>query len=76
MKLNGQSAYNLKIVTNDYITNQKFGFCVFSDPFELSNYIELDVFEFENLYKAVCNMKDLIEKEREKNEIGINTNRY
>ena len=38
-----------------------------------SNFLDMDVVEFQHLYDAVCSMKDLIEKERIKSEIRNNT---
>ena len=66
MKLNNQIAYNLKVRVNDYIVNQDYGFCILADYMSPSNYLDMDVHEFQHLYDAVCNMKELIENEREK----------
>ena len=66
MKLNEQPVYNLKVRVNDYIVNKDYGFCILADYMSPSNYLEMDVVEFQHLYDAICNMKELIEKEREK----------
>ena len=75
MKLNEQPVYNLKVRVNDYIVNQDYGFCILADYMSPSNYLEMDVVEFQHLYDAICKMKELIEKEREKQyEIRYNSN--
>ena len=66
MKLNDQIAYNLKVRVKDYVVDQEYGFCILADFMHPDNYLDMDVHEFQNLYDAVCNMKDLIEKERMK----------
>lgn len=73
MKLNEQPVYNLKIRVKDYIVDKEYGFCILADYIRPANYLDMDVHEFQHLYDAVCNMKDLIEKERIKNDIGSNT---
>lgn len=73
MKLNNQTAYNLKIRVNDYVVDKEYGFCILADHMRPTNYLDMDVHEFQYLYDAVCSMKDLIEKERFKNEIRNNT---
>lgn len=75
MKLNEQPVYNLKVRVNDYIVNKDYGFCILADYMSPSNYLEMDVVEFQHLYNAICKMKELIEKEREKQyEIRYNSN--
>ena len=66
MKLNDQTAYNLKVRVKDYVVDKEYGFCILADYMRPDNYLDMDVYEFQNLYDAVCNMKDLIEKERMK----------
>ena len=73
MKLENRIAYNLKVVVDDYITNKKFGFILKQEDYELSHNLELNIDEFEDLYIAVCHMKELIEKERIKDDIKTNT---
>ena len=66
MKLNEQPIYNLKVRVKDYVVDQEYGICILADYMSPDNYLDMDVHEFQNLYDAVCNMKDLIEKERMK----------
>lgn len=66
MKLNEQPIYNLKVRVNDYVVNKNYGFCIMADYMSPSNFLDMDVVEFQHLYDAICNMKELIEKEREK----------
>lgn len=73
MKLNDKTVYNLNVRVKDYIVDQKYGFCILADYMHPANYLEMDVIEFQHLYNAVCSMKDLIEKERIKNDIRNNT---
>ena len=73
MKLNEQPIYNLKVRVKDYIVDQTYGFCILADYMSPSNYLDMDVHEFQHLYDAVCSMKDLIEKERIKDDIRNNT---
>ena len=68
MKLNDQTIHNLKIRVKDYVVDKEYGFCILADYSNPSNFLDMDVFEFEHLYDAICNMKELIEKERMKNE--------
>ena len=76
MKLNGQSIYNLKVRVDDYVVNKSYGFCIFADYMSPSNFLDMDAIEFQRLYDAVCNMKELIEKERMNNDIRNNTRIY
>lgn len=73
MKLNEQPIYNLKVRVKDYIVDQTYGFCILADFKHPDNYLDMDVHEFKHLYNAVCSMKDLIEKERIKDDIRNNT---
>ena len=73
MKLNEQPIYNLKVRVKDYIVDQEYGFCVLADYISPSNFLDMDVHEFQHLYDAVCSMKELIEKERIKNDFRNNT---
>ena len=66
MKLNEQPIYNLKVRVKDYVVDQEYGFCILADFMHPDHYLDMDVHEFKHLYDAVCNMKDLIEKERMK----------
>lgn len=66
MKLNDQTIHNLKVRVKDYIVDKEYGFCILADYMRPANYLDMDVHEFQHLYDAVCNMKELIEKEREK----------
>ena len=66
MKLNDQTIYNLKVRVKDYIVNKEYGFCILADYMSPSNFLDMDTVEFQYLYDAICNMKELIEKEREK----------
>lgn len=66
MKLNDQTAYNLKVRVKDYVVGKEYGFCILADYMHPANYLDMDVHEFKYLYDAVCSMKDLIEKERMK----------
>lgn len=73
MKLNEQPVYNLKVRVKDYVVDQEYGFCILADYISPPNFLDMDVHEFQYLYDAVCNMKDLIEKERIKDDIRNNT---
>lgn len=73
MKLNDQPIYNLKVRVKDYIVDKEYGFCILADYMHPANYLDMDVHEFQYLYDAVCSMKDLIEKERIKDDIRNNT---
>ena len=73
MKLNDQTIYNLNVRVKDYIVDQEYGFCILADYMRPANHLDMDVHEFQYLYDAVCSMKDLIEKERIKNDIRNNT---
>ena len=64
MKLDNQIAYNLKVTTYDYITDKKFGICCNQEAFAPSHNLELNIWEFEDLYTSICHMKELIERER------------
>ena len=66
MKLNNQTAHNLTVRVKDYVVDKEYGFCILADYMHPANYLDMDVHEFQYLYDAVCNMKDLIEKERMK----------
>ena len=66
MKLNEQLIYNLTVRVKDYVVDKEYGFRIFADYMHPANYLDMDVHEFQHLYDAVCNMKDLIEKERMK----------
>ena len=73
MKLNDQPIYNLKVRVKDYIVDKEYGFCILADYTRPTNHLDMDVHEFQHLYESVCSMKDLIEKERIKNDIRNNT---
>lgn len=66
MKLNERRSYNLVVRVEDYVVNQTYGFHFLNDPIEPKNFLDLDAFEFYELYKLMCDMKDKIEKERMK----------
>lgn len=72
MKLNGKSIHNLKVIVKDYVVDKSYGVCILADCFAPSNYLDMDIVEFQYLYDAICNMKELIEEERI-NEIRNNT---
>lgn len=75
MKLNEQPIYNLKVRVDDYVVNKSYGFCILADYMSPSNFLDMDVVEFQHLYDAICSMKELIEKEREKQyEIRYDSN--
>ena len=75
MKLNEQPIYNLKVRVDDYVVNKSYGFCILADYMSPSNFLVMDVVEFQHLYDAICSMKELIEKEREKQyEIRYDSN--
>lgn len=75
MKLNEQPIHNLKVRVDDYVVNKSYGFCILADYMSPSNFLDMDVVEFQHLYDAICNMKELIEKEREKQyEIRYDSN--
>lgn len=73
MKLNDKTVYNLKVKVKDYVVDKEYGFCILADYMSPSNFLDMDVVEFQCLYDAVCSMKDLIEKERIKNDFRNNT---
>lgn len=75
MKLNEQPIYNLKVRVDDYVVNKSYGFCILADYMSPSNFLDMDVVEFQHLYDAICSMKELIEKERKKQyEIRYDSN--
>lgn len=70
MKVNERPAYNIQVRVKDPMVDRSYGFCLnqrWDRPFG-EHILEMDVFEFKHLYEAVCDMKNMIEEERQIHE--------